>query len=238
MVTEDAVEGAPALTGAELENGYWAALRDFMYGVVGRRGNSVVLGPIELLRFSEPSVSANSVEWPIAGGLLAGEPGGRWRVSSVDGKVIASVAGYRPRLPRPLYAVSHLQVHLLFTRLFLLKLRGHVAMAGNRPSTQDRRRAALVDVAFCLTVMRLSGFRPRPKTALAVLAGYHIACWSLGGRTLGGLVMHQRVVATDGQGLTVTQSALRLAASPLSWITGRRIQDEVAMTEVISEPAR
>lgn len=233
MATQDSVDDTLALTGAQLEDGYWAALRDLSFGLLKRHGNSVVLGPIELLRFSEPRITADGVEWPIAGGLLAAAPGGRWRIRSKDGKVAASVDGYQPRLPRPLYAIGQLQIHLLFTRLFLLRLRGAAPTPGVRAPTSDRRRAATVDIAFCLTVMRLVGLRPRPKAVLGVLAGYHIACWSISGRTLGGLVMRQRVVATDGRRPTVAQSALRLAAIPLSWIARRPIHDEIASTEVV-----
>lgn len=238
VATEDAVEGAPPLTGAQLEDGYWAAIRKLMFGSVGRRGNSVVLGPIELLRLSEPRVGAHSVEWPIAGGLLTGAPGGRWRVTSDGDRIVASVEGYRPRLPRGLYVITHLQVHLLFTRLFLLRLRGDAAPPGIPASPANRRQAAIVDVALCLTVMRLIGLRPRPKTVLGVLAGYHIACWSISGWTLGGLVMRQRVVAKDGRRLTPAQSALRLAVIPLSWIARRPIHDEIASSGVISDPER
>ena len=93
-------------------------------------------------------------------------------------------------------------------------------------------------MAFCLTLTQLAVRRPRLLTVLGVLAGYHVACWSISGRTLGGVVMRQRVLAKDGRRLTPAQSALRLAAIPLSWITRRPIHDEIAFSEVISEPER
>lgn len=228
----DSVAGTPPLTGEQLADAYWAAMRDVTFGLARRRGGSVAIGPVELLRLGEPAVGAHGVEWPIEGGLLAGAPGGRWVVTSQDGRVDASMEGFRPRLPRPLYAISHQQLHLLATRLFLLRL-PRAGRAGVPAPAAGRRQAAAVDIAFCLTVTRLAGFRLRPKTALAVAAGYHIACWSISGRTLGGLVTGQRVVAVDGSRLTPTQSAFRLALLPLAWVLRRPIHDEMASTEVI-----
>ena len=68
---------------------------------------------------------------------------------------------------------------------------------------------------------------------LGIAAAYHIACWSTSGRTLGGLVVGQRVVAVDGSRPTVLQSVVRLLALPLAWITRRPIHDELAGTDVI-----
>lgn len=220
------------LTGAQLEDGYWAAMRAVTLGLVRRRGNTVTIGPLNLLRLGKPRREANAVEWPIEGGLLAGSPGGRWRVTSDGHRVVAAMDEFHPMLPRPLYTVSHQQVHLLATRLFLLRLR--TAPAGVPARPEDRWRAAAVDVAFCLTLTRLAGLRLRPTTVAGILAGYHLACWSLSGRTLGGTILRQRVVARDGGRLTPGQAALRLAMTPLSWILRRPIHDEIASTEVIS----
>jgi uncharacterized RDD family membrane protein YckC len=93
-------------------------------------------------------------------------------------------------------------------------------------------RAASVDVAFCLTLAGLTG-RRRLRRTLAITAAYHVACWSISGRTLGGMVMRQRVVAVDGSRLTPTQSLLRLVLLPVSWIVRRPVHDEVACSEVI-----
>lgn len=207
-------------------------MRGVTFGLVRRRGNSVAFGPIDLLRLGKPHFEAGAVEWPIEGGLLTGSPGGRWRVTSNDGRVVAAMDGFHPMLPRPLYAISHQQVHLLATRLFLLRLRA--APAGAPARREDRLRAAAIDVAFCFTLTRLAGLRPQPKTVVGVLAGYHVACWSISGRTLGGTIVRQRVVARDGRRLTPGQAALRLAVIPFSWIVRRPIHDEIASTEVIS----
>ena len=70
---------------------------------------------------------------------------------------------------------------------------------------------------------------------LGIAAAYHIACWSTSGRTLGGLVAGQRVVAVDGSRPTVMQSAVRLVALPLAWVIKRPIHDELAGTDVITD---
>lgn len=233
MSAEDSVAGTPTLTGDQLRDRYWDAVPGLTLGLVRRRGNSVALGPIDLLRFGTPVVTARSVEWPIEGGILAGAPGGLWSLAAADGGIVAQVDHFRPRLVRPLYAISHLQVHLLFTRLFLLSLRGRATPEGTVAAPGDRMRAAAVDVAFCLTAGRLFGLRMRPRAVLGLLAGYHIACWTVSGQTLGGVVMRQRVASLDGKRPTLGQSLLRFAASPLSWIMRRPVHDELARTAVI-----
>ncbi|TMG61545.1 MAG: RDD family protein [Chloroflexi bacterium] len=74
------------------------------------------------------------------------------------------------------------------------------------------------------------------RRTLFVIAVYHIVCWSISGRTLGGLVMRQRVAAIDGTRLTPTQALLRLALTPVSWLSRRPVHDEIAATEVIADP--
>lgn len=61
-----------------------------------------------------------------------------------------------------------------------------------------------------------------------------MACWSLSGRTLGGAVMEQRVVAVDGSGLSAGQAIVRLALLPLAVVLRRNVQDEIAGTDVIA----
>jgi hypothetical protein len=46
--------------------------------------------------------------------------------------------------------------------------------------------------------------------------------------------MRQRVVAVDGSALTPTQSLLRFALLPMSWITRRPLHDEISQSTVIS----
>jgi len=222
-----------AVSGAKLRDAYVDAIGALTLGVVRFRGNSIVVGPLTLLRFGAPKVTRNAVEWPIEGGLLARKAGGRWRLQASAGRAEATVEGYTPRLPRLIYSATHLRVHELFTRLYLLRLRGRDPLPGAPAPSADRFRAGTVDVAFCLTLAGLVR-RRRLRRTLIVLAIYHVACWSISGRTLGGLVMSQRVVAVDGSRLTPAQSLYRLALVPLSWLSGRAIHDEMAGSEVIT----
>ena len=227
---------ASPLTGGQLRDAYVETLPAVTFGLVKVRNNAVTLGPIQILSFGPPRVTTDAVEWPIEGGLLARRAGGRWRIQAADGRVVATASGYNPRLPRPIYVLTHLQVHQLFTRLYLLRLRGREPAPGPPAGPRDRRRAAMIDVAFCFT---LAGFIGRPRRrlrrTLVIAAAYHVACWSISGRTLGGLVMRQRVVAVDGSRLTPAQAIFRLALLPASWITRRPLHDELASTEVVTE---
>jgi hypothetical protein len=232
--TADSVAVATPPTGRRLRDEYVEAVRALTFGLAGLRGNRLVVGPIELLRFGAPKVSAHAVEWPIEGGFLTRRRGGTWRIRAIDGRVEASLSGWTPRLPRPLYDLTQLRVHLLFTRLYLLRLRGRDPAPGVRATRDDRVRAAAVDVAFCLALARLTR-RRGPRRVLAIAAVYHLACWSITGRTLGGLVLRQRVVAVDGSRLTPAQALLRLVLVPASWITGRPFHDEIAATDVVSD---
>lgn len=237
LATEDSVAVAARPTGAELRDSYVETVRVLTFGLVALRDNSLRLGRVELLRFGTPKVTRSAVEWPIEGGLLSGIPGGRWRLEAKGGRVQASLDAWVPRLPRLVYALTQLQVHMLFTRLYLLRVRGREPAPGVRATQNDRLSAAAVDAAFCLTLAGLTGRRRLGRT-LAIAAIYHVACWSVTGRTLGGLVMRQRVIAVDGSRLTPTQALLRFALLPMSWITGRPVHDERAATDVISDNSR
>ncbi len=228
-----AVEHLP--DGDALRVAFVEAIRVFTLGLVTMQGSSLVAGRLQLLTFGRPKITKDAVEWPIEGGLLARADGGSWRLASTDGRVTATVDGYMPALARPIYTISHLQVHLLFTRLLLLRVRGRVPAPGRPAPRSDRLRAASVDVALCLTLGGIFGRRRRPATMLAFLAGYHVACWSISGRTLGGVVMRQRVVATDGSPVTPAQSLLRFVLLPLSWVSSRPVHDDIACTEVVSD---
>ena len=231
----DSVEVESPPTGRELRRAYEEELRDVTFGAVRARGDDVVLGPLQLLRFGRPVIGEQSVEWPIEGGLLARRGGGTWRVSADGRTVTAEMTGFAPRLPRPLYVLSHLRVHETFTRLYLLRVRGREPAPGVRATREDRVRAATVDLALCFTVAGGLGPRRKLRRALLLAAAYHVACWSLGGRTLGGVVMRQRVVSVDGASLSPAQAMLRLAVSPAAWVLRRPVHDEVAGTEVIVE---
>lgn len=220
--------------GAGLRDGYIEAVRTLTLGLIALRGNSLVLGPLELLRYGPPKVTADAVEWPVEGGLLSRRPGGTWRIESAGGTVRARLSGWVPALPRPIYSLTQLQVHLLFTRLYLLRLHGRDPAPGAPATRGDRLKAATVDAAFCITIAGLTG-RRRPRRVMLIAAAYHVACWSLFGRTLGGLVMRQRVVAVDGSRVTPTQALLRFLLLPVSWITRRPLHDEAAATDVITD---
>ena len=231
ITTSESVAVEHPLTGAQLRDAYCDTVAALTFGLVRFEGGAVRIGPIQLLRFGEPLVDSTSVDWPIEGGLLA-RGGGRWRIESKNGTVTAAATGHRPAIPRPLYDLTHLQVHLLATRLYLLRLRGLQVSPGIEARREDRVRAAAVDLAFCLTLARLTG-RRRPRRALLIAAAYHVACWSLARRTLGGLVMREQVVALDGSRPSVAQSIYRFALLPLSWVAGRPVHDEMAATKVI-----
>ena len=222
------------LTGAALRNSYGESIRRLTLGLLQLRDDTLRVGPVVLLRFGRPKVTRSAVDWPIEGGLLAGAPGGHWRLQASAGQVEASLSGYRPALPRPLYVLSHLHVHQLFTRLFLLRLHGREPAPGPVSSPDDRRRSAAVDAAFCFTLAGFAG-RRRLRRTLAIAIVYHVACWSLTGRTLGGMVTRQRVVSVDGSRLTPAQSLLRLALLPMSWLVRRPIHDEIACTDVVTD---
>ncbi|HEY4915038.1 MAG TPA: RDD family protein [Candidatus Dormibacteraeota bacterium] len=233
VTTQDSVAIARAPTGRELCDGYLHEIQDLSLGLVRGHSNALYLGPLELLRFGAATVSDSAVEWPIEGGITAREPGGTFRIEATGGRLVASVDGYRPRLPMPLYAVSQLPVHHLLTRLYLLRVRGREPAPGASAAPQDRIRAAAIDVAFCLTLAGLAGKRRRLPVVLGIAAAYHVACWSISGRTLGGLVVRQRVVAVDGSRPTAMQAMVRFLALPLAWLTRRPVHDELAGTDVI-----
>jgi hypothetical protein len=232
--TQDSVAIAQSLTGRELRDGYLDGIQDLTLGLVRAHASALYLGPVELLRFGAATVTDSGVEWPIEGGITTRAPGGSFRIEASGGRLVASVDGYRPRLPLPLYAVSQLQVHQLLTRLYLLRMRGRDTTPGVAAASENRIRAAAVDVAFCFTLAGLAGRRRRLPVLLGIAAAYHVACWSTSGRTLGGLVVGQRVVAVDGSRPTVVQSVVRLLALPLAWVSRRAIHDELAGTDVIT----
>jgi hypothetical protein len=233
ITTSDSVEVTRPFSGAQLRDAYIASVEDLTLGLVRFRDNAWRIGPIVLLGFGNESVGRDFVEWRIEGGILA-RPGGVWRIESKDGAVIATATGHRPAIPRPLYDVSHFQVHQLATHLYLLGLRETDPPPGVEAPREDRLRAAAVDVAFCLTLARLTG-RRRLRRTLVITAAYHVVCWSLLGRTLGGVVLRERVVSLDGSRPKATQSLLRFALLPMSWISRRPLHDEVARTTVIRD---
>jgi hypothetical protein len=233
--SEDSVLAAEAVSGRVLRDRFLAEMPAITLGLVRTHNESLWLGPIALIRFGRPKITDTAVEWPIEGGLMVGAPGGRWRIAGSDGRLVASLEAYRPLLPRPIYALTQLPIHHLTTRLYLLRIRGRKHLPGVPAKASARRQAAVVDVAVCVTLARLFGRPRRARVLLGVAVGYHVACWSISGQTLGGLVTRQRVVSVDGSRLTPTQSLARLAALPLSWILRRPVHDGFAGTEVIAD---
>jgi hypothetical protein len=232
---EDSVAIPRATTGGELRDVYLEDIQKLTFGLVRVRGSGLYLGPLEMLRFGEARVTRHAVEWPIEGGLVARAAGGRFRIEAEEGRLVALVEGYRPRLPLPLYMVTQLPVHYLLIRLHLLRVRGREPLPGVPAGAQDRMRAAMVDLALCVALTGLISRRPRARALLGVAATYHVTCWSTSGRTLGGFVMRQRVVAVDGSRATVWQSLVRFVALPIGWARGRPIQDDAAGTTVVKD---
>jgi uncharacterized RDD family membrane protein YckC len=74
-----------------------------------------------------------------------------------------------------------------------------------------------------------------PRRLLPVLALYHLGAWSLGGRTVGGRLFRQRVIAVDGSPPTFGQALVRLAALPVAAIRLRAVHDDAASTDVVAE---
>ena len=229
------VAGARAVPGRRLHDAYLDDIGRLTLGVVHARGGSLYIGPLELLRFGQPKVTRSAVEWPIEGGIAARRGAGRFRIESAQGRLVASVEGYRPLLPLPLYAITQLPVHRMITRLYLLRVRGREPAPGVRAEQPDRMRAAAVDLAFCATLAGLTGRRRKLHVLLGVAAAYHVACWSISGRTLGGVVVRERVVAVDGSTPSLGQAVIRLLASPIAWALQHPVHDEVAGTDVIVE---
>lgn len=232
---EDSVAMARGVTGNVLRDGFLRDIASLTLGLVFVRGSSLCLGPLELLRFGRAAVTEARVEWPIEGGLLARAAGGRFRIEAVGGRLMASVHGYQPRLPLPVYALTQLQIHHLLTRLHLLRVRGRQPAPGVPSEPAKRIAAAAIDFGLCAALAVAAGRRRRLRVLLGIAAGYHVACWSLSGRTVGGLLMRQRVVAVDGSRPSAGQAVVRLLALPLSAVRLRAIHDDIAGTDVVSD---
>ena len=233
MWVDDSVEMPRAAGSRLLRDSFLPGISAVTLGLVRATGSSLRIGPFELLRFGAPRLGRAGVEWPIEGGVLAGAPGGTWRLRSSGRRLVASIEGYRPRLPAAVYSVTQLPIHHLLTRLYLLRLRGRDPAPGVTATSSSRMRAAAVDLAFCATLAGVAGRRRQVRALLAIAVAYHVACWSLSGRTLGGVVMRQRVVSVDGSRPSPAQALVRFIALPISWIRGRPDHDEIACTDVI-----
>jgi hypothetical protein len=223
------------VTGKTLRDSFWADIPALTLGLVHAHDNSLWLGRLELLHFGPAQVTQTGVAWPIEGGLAARAPGGRLRFESLHGRLVASIEGYQPLLPRALYLLTQLPVHHLWTRLHLLRVRGRQPAPGLPVDPARRLAAAAIDLGFCVVVASVIGGRRRIPVLFGIAAGYHVACWTLSGRTLGGAVMKQRVVSVDGSGLSAGQAIVRLASLPVAALRRRNVHDEIAGTDVVAD---
>jgi len=217
----------------ELRDAYFDAVPWLTLGMVRGERWRLRLGPVTLLAFGDPRPDGGGWSWPITGGLLAREPGGALRFGWRGGELVGAVEGFRPRLPSPLYRLLQRPAHRLLTRRFLLRLRGRVPPPGPPAGPAQRLVTASLDLALCAAVTAALRPRRRLVALAAVTAGYHLACWTLTGRTAASLLTGQRVVSVDGRPVAPWQAALRLAALPLAAARLRAVHDEVAATEVI-----
>jgi hypothetical protein len=231
----DSVSMPKPVTGKTLRDSFASDIEALTFGLIRVRDNTLRLGPLELIRFGRPRITPTSVQWPIEGGLLARSGGGRLRIELLYGRLVESVDGYRPMLPRPIYALTQLPIHHVLTRLHLLRVRGREPQPGPPADRAGRIAAAAIDFALCVSAAAIVGRgRRRLPMLLGIAAGYHVACWSTSGITIGGAVMKQRVAAVDGSRLTIGQALVRLVLLPLAAVRMHQIHDEIAGTEVIT----
>jgi hypothetical protein len=235
VALDDSVSMPSPITGKALRDSFPSDMEALTFGLIRFHDNALRLGPLQLIRFGRPRITPTSVQWPIEGGLLARSAGGRLRIELLYGRLVESVDGYRPMLPRPIYALTQVPIHHLLTRLHLLRVRGRQPEPGAPAGRTRRIAAAAIDAGLCISAAAIIGRRrARLPVLLGIAAGYHVACWSLSGVTLGGAAMKQRVVSVDGSKLSVGQACVRLALLPLAAARMRNVHDEIAGTEVIS----
>ncbi len=222
------------ITGKTMRDSFPTDMEALTFGLIRVDDNALRLGPLELIRFGRPRITRTSVQWPIEGGLLARSPGGHLRIELIDDRLVESLDGYRPILPRPIYALTQVPIHHLLTRLHLLRVRGRRPEPGPPADRSRRIAAAAIDAGLCMSMAAIIGRRRRLPALLGIAAGYHVACWSLSGVTLGGAVMKQRVVAVDGSKVSIGQALVRLALLPLAAVRLRDVHDDIAGTEVVT----
>jgi hypothetical protein len=231
----DSVSMPKPVTGKALRDSFASDIEALTLGLIRVRDSSLRLGPLQLIRFGRPRITPTSVQWPIEGGLLARSGGGRLRIELLYGRLVESLDGYRPMLPRPIYALTQVPIHHLLTRLHLLRVRGRQPQPGPPAERSRRIAAAAIDATLCVSAAMIVGRgRGRLPMLLGIAAGYHVAGWSISGITVGGAVMRQRVVSVDGSRLTIGQALVRLGLLPLAALRMRHIHDEIAGTEVIT----
>ena len=223
-----------AISGKELRDQFVSDVSTLTFGLVRMRGSSMVLGSLEILRFGRPKITRAGVDWPIEGGLAAGSPGGRWSIRASGGRLVAGLEGYTSRLPLPLYVLTQLPIHHLVVRLHLLRARGRMPSPGVPAAPTRRIAAGAIDAGLCAAVALTAGRGRRLAAFAGIAIGYHVACWSSSGRTVGGLIAGQRVVSVDGSRVSIGQSLVRLLALPVAALRLRAVHDEIAGTEVVA----
>ena len=235
MSLEDSVASSRPVSGRELRESFFLDIPRLTLGLVSTRGSSLFLGPLELIRFGPAKTTRSNVELPIESGLLVGDRGGRFRIEAGKGRLTASVEGYRPRLPRPLYVLTQLPVHHTVMRLHLLRERGRQPAPGMAVPPARRAAGAAIDIGLFAVVAVAAGRRRRLAALAVIAASYHIFCWSISGRTVGGMITGQRVVSVDGSRVSPGQALVRLVALPMAALRLRAVHDEFAATEVVSD---
>src|ERR1700741_2826556 len=128
-------------------------------------------------------------------------------------------------LPLPIDERPQRRLHHGIVRVQLLRLAA-LALPGEPAQLGTRVAAAAIDATACAGLALALGRRRRPGAIAAVAVAYHLVCWTATGRTLGGLVMGERVVSLDGSQPSIVQAGLRPAAPPLAMRRGRPVPDE------------
>ncbi len=234
VTVEDSVASSTSLGGDLLRTTFLPSITTVTLGLIRLRDRSLCLGPIRLFTFGPPKMSSTSVSWPIDGGLLVASAGGRFTIESAGGELRAKLDGYQPMLPRRIYEATQLRLHHGLVRVQLLRLAG-LPPQKVQPALASRVAAAAIDAAVCAGMALVFARRHRVRAFTGIAIGYHLACWTASGRTLGGRVMSQRVVSIDGSRLSLLQSALRLAALPLSALRRYPAHDDIAATAVVED---
>ncbi len=216
-----------------LRDRFFEDLTRLTLGLVQVRGGGQYVGPLELIHLGEPHWEPEprgGGRWvhPVDGGLLVRRPVGTISVGWEFGELIVEVEDFEPALPPLIYDFTQRPFHRFIARLSLLGMRGRMPPPGNPSDPLTRLAGGAIDVAICAVLARL--FRRR---VLEVLVPYHLAGWIAVGRTPGGFITRQRVIAVDGTRLTPGQAALRLALLPLALLRRRAVHDEIAQTEVV-----
>jgi hypothetical protein len=216
-----------------LRDSFFSAIRGLTLGFVRGERWRISLGPLTLHEFGDPVRSGQGWTWRIGRGLLGARAGGTLSYEWSQGQLKATVDGYWPALPRPIYRATQLRLHRLVTRLFLLQLRGRVPPPGIPGGPAQRLAAATLDLAVCVGLTMLCPRGRRLKLFPPLAACYHVAAWSLAGQTLGGRLLGLRVVSVDGGPVSPAQAVVRLITLPASLVRFRAVHDHLALTEVI-----